>query len=157
MGNTSAWVRGPLCALLAAVWLVAGPPASAAANPQAKAASSSAKNATTLITDYYQSILGRAPDPGGLAYWEAQATLIQGLGANVNETWRSLAITFFNSAEYRAFNRTNDQYLRDLYATFFKRAPDSGGLAYWMGQIQSGRPARACCCGSSSRPSSTAT
>jgi hypothetical protein len=43
-------------------------------------------------------------------------------------------------AEYAAFNRDNTGYVTDLYKTFFNRAPDSGGLAYWVGQLASGLP-----------------
>lgn len=136
MGYVLAGLRAVLVPVLAASWLATVSVVPAA--PPAKAAVS-AKDATSLITDYYGSILQRAPDAGGLAYWQQQAALIQALGANGNETWRALAITFFNSAEYRALNRTTTQYLGDLYATFFKRPPDSGGLAYWSGQIQSGQ------------------
>jgi arylsulfate sulfotransferase len=127
-------------ALTIAAMLLAAVPIRSDAAPPATKADPAPKSATTLITGYYQSILGRAPDAGGLAYWEGQAALVQSLGANVNETWRGLAITFFNSPEYRSFNRTDDSYVNDLYRTFFARAPDAGGLAYWKGQLQGGIP-----------------
>ena len=138
MGDGWRVLRINLAQALTAAFLAASP--AFAAGPAASTATLAPKSATTLITGYYQSILGRAPDPGGLAYWEAQAALVQSLGADVNETWRSLAITFFNSPEYRAFNRNNDGYITDLYRTFFTREPDPGGLAYWKGQIQAGIP-----------------
>lgn len=136
MAYVLAGFRALLAPLLAALCLAASPGASASSPAKDAPAP---KDATTLITDYYRSILQRSPDAAGLAYWQAQSALIQSLGANGNETWRSLALTFFNSAEYRALNRTNDQYLRDVYATFFKRVPDTAGLAYWTGQMQSGQ------------------
>ena len=94
--------------------------------------------ADALITDYYQSILGRDPDAPGLAFWRNEAELVQTLGGDVTETWRALAISFFESPEYRAANPGDVEYLEDLYAAFFKRVPDAPGLAYWRGQLQAG-------------------
>ena len=94
----------------------------------------------SLVTHYYQSILRRAPDTGGKAYWDSEALRVSGLGANVNEAWFAMAQTFFTSPEYAAFNRDNTAFVTDLYTTFFDRAPDAGGLAYWKGQLDSGLP-----------------
>ncbi len=93
-----------------------------------------------LITRYYQSILGRAPDAGGLAYWQGEIARLQGLGVDIQEAFRVLAGQFFTSPEYLARNPSNTQYVTDLYRTFFNRAPDSGGLSYWTGQLTAGMP-----------------
>jgi DNA-binding beta-propeller fold protein YncE len=94
----------------------------------------------SLVTHYYRSILGRAPDGGGKAFWSNEAARVSGLGANVNETWYAMAAFFFRSGEYTAFNRDNTGFVTDLYRTFFNRAPDGGGLSFWVGQINSGMP-----------------
>jgi serralysin len=47
-------------------------------------------------------------------------------------------MTFFGTEEYRGFNRTDAQFVGDLYRTFFDREPDSGGLAHWTGQLAQG-------------------
>src|SRR6185369_16622825 len=52
----------------------------------------------------------------------------------------AMAQAFYFSGEYAAFNRDNTGYVTDLYNTFFNRAPDSGGLAFWVGQLASGMP-----------------
>ena len=93
-----------------------------------------------LITHYYQSILGRAPDAGGLAYWQGEITRLQGLGVDVQEAFRVMAGQFFTSAEYLTRNTSNAQYITDLYRTFFNRNPDGGGLSYWTGQLAAGLP-----------------
>jgi hypothetical protein len=49
-------------------------------------------------------------------------------------------VQFFDSPEYRTRNTTNNQFVTDLYNTYFGRAPDSGGLAYWSQQLASGKP-----------------
>jgi hypothetical protein len=94
----------------------------------------------SLVTHYYQSILRRAPDSGGKTFWEAEATRANGLGMNVNETWFAMALAFYFSPEYAAFNRDNTAFVTDLYNTFFNRAPDSGGLSNWVAQLASGMP-----------------
>jgi sugar lactone lactonase YvrE len=92
----------------------------------------------SLATHYYRSILRRDPDATGKAFWEGEATRAANLGANPNEAWYAMAATFFGSPEYLAFNRSDDDFLTDVYKTFFNRDPDSAGLAYWKGQLSSG-------------------
>jgi hypothetical protein len=92
----------------------------------------------SLVTHYYNSILQRAPDPGGQAYWEGEVARTQALGIDIQEAYMVMAGNFFNSAEYLGFNRTDAQFVSDLYETFFNRAPDSGGLSFWLNVLASG-------------------
>lgn len=94
----------------------------------------------SLVAHYYQSILGRNGETGGVAFWNGEAVRLNGLGANVNETWFAMAMSFYFSPEYMAFNRTDSGFLTDLYNTFYKRAPDPSGLAFWSSQIAAGMP-----------------
>lgn len=93
-----------------------------------------------LIAGYYRSILGREPDAAGVAFWQAQSALVVGLGANVNETWRALALQFLQSPELRARNLTNADYVRLLYRTFLGRSPEAAGEAFWVAQLVAGIP-----------------
>jgi hypothetical protein len=94
----------------------------------------------SLVVHYYRSILRRAPDSGGPAYWAGEATRVAGLGANLNETWYAMALQFFDSSEYQGFGRDDSGYLTDLYATFFNRVPDSAGMQYWRSLMTQGMP-----------------
>jgi hypothetical protein len=94
----------------------------------------------SLVDHYYQAILGRPADAGGKVYWEGEATRMSSLGVDVKEAYMVMAGYFFSSSEYLAKNTTDTQYVTDLYNTFFNRAPDSGGLTYWTGQLGSGLP-----------------
>ena len=96
--------------------------------------------ATDLIRHYYQFILGRSPDSGGLTYWQGETTRMEGLGVDTQEAFRVMAGWFFTSAEYLAKNTDNNQYVIELYRTFFNREPDGGGLTYWSGQLAAGLP-----------------
>lgn len=73
------------------------------------------------IANLYQSILGRAPDSGGLAYYTQQAV-----------AGRSLSSI---EAELRA---SPEAALRSFYLIHLKREPDIPGKNYWLSQIQSG-------------------
>ncbi len=94
----------------------------------------------SLVTHYYRSILQRAADAGGKAYWEDEAARMQALGVNINETWYALAMAFYLSPEYASFGRSPTDHVNDLYNTFFNRAADSAGLGYWTGLLASGLP-----------------
>ncbi len=94
----------------------------------------------SLVSHYYQSILRRPPDAGGLAFWDSEAVRVSGLAANVNEVWFAMALSFFSSSEYVALGRDDAGYVTDLYNTFFQRPPDSAGLGYWTGQLSQGLP-----------------
>ena len=94
----------------------------------------------SLVAHYYRSILRREPDAGGRAFWNAEALRVQNVGANGNEVWYAMAMSFFFSPEYQAFNRNDSGFVTDLYQAFFMRAPDGGGLAFWAGQLAGGMP-----------------
>jgi len=110
----------------------------AAGSPHVVSLSGTAEK--SLVTHYYRSILRRAPDAGGKAFWEGEAQRLVGLGIDVNEAWYAMAQQFYESAEYAAFNRGSAQFVTDLYNTFFNRVPDGAGLSYWNNEIVSGLP-----------------
>ncbi|MBK8010292.1 MAG: DUF4214 domain-containing protein [Deltaproteobacteria bacterium] len=91
-----------------------------------------------LITHYYTSILGRNPDSGGLAYWAGQVSAKMTLGLDAKPVFRDIAFGFLTSAEYTSKRTTNTEFVTTLYRTFFRRAPDAGGLNYWVGRLSSG-------------------
>jgi alpha-tubulin suppressor-like RCC1 family protein len=92
----------------------------------------------SLVVHYFGSVLGREPDAAGKAYWEAEAARVQALGADLNEVWYALAMGFFNSTEYLGFNRSDGEFVDDLYRTFLNREPDAAGRDWWLGQVASG-------------------
>jgi len=92
----------------------------------------------SLVTHYYGAILSRYPEPSGKSYWNSEAARVQGLGADLNEVWYALAIGFFSSVEYIGFNRTNGEFVDDLYRTFLNRDADTAGRDFWLGQFSAG-------------------
>jgi hypothetical protein len=93
-----------------------------------------------LVTHYYRSILRREPDAGGKVFWTQLATQLTAKSIDVNEVWYAMAQSFYGSPEYGSFNRDDTGFLTDLYTTFFNRAPDAGGLGFWVSQLQAGMP-----------------
>ena len=93
-----------------------------------------------LITHYYQFILSRTPDGGGLAFWQSEIDRLIGLVVDTQEAFRVMAGWFFSSPEYLSKNTSDSQYVTDLYRTFFHRDPDGGGLSFWAGQLAQGMP-----------------
>ena len=71
-----------------------------------------------FIPHLYRDILVRAPDAGGLAYWDAQ--LVAGT------TPAQVTASFLASPEYRT-NR-----IQALYQNVLGRPADSGGLTFWL-------------------------
>jgi len=73
----------------------------------------------------YSDLLGRAPDSGGLAYWEGQ------LSSGTTPT--SVAAAILSSTEYRT------DYVQTLYVSLLGRDADAGGLSYWVAQLAGGQ------------------
>ena len=85
-----------------------------------------------LVDDLYQRALSRAPDPDGKAYWVQQ--VMNGLKV------QHLGVLFFGSREfYLRSGGTDTSFVTALYQGILGRAPDQGGLSYWVGLLGSGR------------------
>ncbi len=85
---------------------------------------------TQFVTQVYQNVLGRAPDPAGLAYWAGQlngGTLTRG----------QLMVGFSESAEYGA-SIANEVYVTMVYAGMLRRAPLPGGFSFWVSYLDAG-------------------
>jgi hypothetical protein len=91
-----------------------------------------------LVTRYYQDILGRDPEPEGLEYWAYEISRIVCLGIDIKEGFIALGKEFFNSVEYIDMDKTDEQYLADLYWTFLGRGPDAEGETFWLDQLAGG-------------------
>ncbi|UCF93147.1 MAG: DUF4214 domain-containing protein [Desulfobacterales bacterium] len=97
-----------------------------------------ADQTTDTISNYYICILDRDPDLAGLEGWQNEIMRMASLDVDVKEGFIALAKFFFNAEEYQLQNKTNGQYVSDLYQTFFNRAPDQAGWEYWVGLLEQG-------------------
>ncbi|HRX70565.1 MAG TPA: DUF4214 domain-containing protein [Candidatus Competibacteraceae bacterium] len=91
------------------------------------------------IVDFYRGLLGRLPDNDGFAYWLAQFRTAQCQGAAaINATVEAISHQFINLPEYRDRQRTDSEYLQDLYGAFLRRGADWAGFDYWQEQLARG-------------------
>lgn len=82
----------------------------------------------------YQAAFNRVPDNGGLKYWIGRM--------DSGTTLERVAAEFIGSPEFRALygeNPNNAEFLTKLYNNVLHRAPDPGGYAWWLGELDAGR------------------
>jgi hypothetical protein len=82
--------------------------------------------------------LGRAPEPGGAEVWQSQVERLASLGVDIQEGFRVIAKLFFNSQEYISKDKTDAEYVVDLYQTFFERTPGTTERDFWVSRITQG-------------------
>ena len=89
-----------------------------------------------FIQNFFYWAFLRYPNSTEQAYWNdiLRTAYPQGQSAMLI-AMRELGMTVFESAEYAARNRSNHDYVYDLYKTFLMRDPDSGGWAYWESSV----------------------
>ncbi|UCF92353.1 MAG: DUF4214 domain-containing protein [Desulfobacterales bacterium] len=91
-----------------------------------------------LIRKYYNDILDREPEPAGEEGWNEEILRIVFFDLDIKEGFIALARFFFNSDEYLGKNKSDEDYVTDLYQTFFSRAPDAAGFDFWVGLLNQG-------------------
>jgi hypothetical protein len=83
----------------------------------------------------YQAAFNRTPDQGGLGFW------IQHMDNGMS--LRTVASNFMSSAEFISLygaNTSNETFVTNLYNNVLHRAPDQGGLSYWVSVLNNGTP-----------------
>lgn len=86
------------------------------------------------ITQLYIGYMRRAADRDGLDFWLAQA--------NAGAAIVDIAYSFSLCSEYLSIygGLSNGELVDKIYLNLFNRAPDLEGKAYWMAQLDSGKP-----------------
>jgi hypothetical protein len=92
-------------------------------------------NVRQFVRRFYQKILNREPDAGGIANWE-NALINGSLGGG------DLALAFIWSAEYVGRNQSFADYLETHYQAFFNRSGDAGGVTNFTNAYNSGTNGR---------------
>lgn len=92
----------------------------------------SREDAENFVSRMYSIALGRNFDDEGLDYW-CDKLVDQKIDA------AGITYQFFASKEYQAKERTNEEYLDDLYQTILGRKPDAEGKAYWLKALEEGQ------------------
>jgi hypothetical protein len=97
------------------------------------------------VMDFYRGLLARTPDDGGFNAWVSNFRTAQcnaSPGAAVNSMVEAISSGFALSGEYTGKNRTNAQYVGDLYNAFLRRGGDLGGVNFWVNDLNMGTRTR---------------
>ena len=96
-----------------------------------------------MTMDFYRGVLARLPDANGFSYYVGQFRQAQCSGAAaVRAMADQTSQTFLYSAEYANRQRSNAQYVSDLYNALLRRGGDRESLQFWIGQLDSGAQTR---------------
>lgn len=96
------------------------------------------------VVDFYRGILARLPDSIGFNHWLARfrAAQCQGAAALQQEV-EAISSNFTSGTEYDARNRSDGEYVGDLYNAFLRRGGDLAGVSFWINKLQAGAMTRA--------------
>ena len=92
------------------------------------------ENLTIFVARMYPLVLGRKFDVPGLNNWCKKVLDAKDRRSAIID----MAFGFFHSAEFAKMNTDNKTYVTILYAVFFDRAPDTGGLNDWLKKLSAG-------------------
>lgn len=92
------------------------------------------------IVDFYRGFFRRLPDPSGMVGWVDQYQIAQCQTQDlreiaIKETSKRISSGFLRSAEYVSSNRTNAEYVVDLYSAFLRRGAEIDGFTFWKKQL----------------------
>jgi len=105
-----------------------------------------------FVYQQYWDFLNRAPDGGGWRFWRSQIASCLFDRACIASKRNQVAYAFFGSAEFQQSDPAmanppgspnfdpaiyNPAFVRHCYENFLRRNPDSGGLAFWVGVLNS--------------------
>jgi hypothetical protein len=97
-----------------------------------------------LINDLYRGFMTRLPDDEGFQYWLGRMRSAQCEGPNaIKALCNEIAFLFTHSSEYIAKNRTDNEYVEDLYNGIMRRSafnPDE--YTFWLDKIATGKLTR---------------
>jgi photosystem II stability/assembly factor-like uncharacterized protein len=86
-----------------------------------------------MVTSFYETILGRDPEPGAVDAWHyGYFNYAVSFAIDVRFVPREMARLFFFSEEYAARNRTDEEFLTDCYRVFLDRPPNIVEIGDWM-------------------------
>jgi len=98
------------------------------------------------VTEAYIGLLGRAPDPAGLAYWTAQLDDAVAAGQTASDALKKLTNDITLSAEWDSGIGVNDAttqagaeaVVTAMYDNLFDREATASDLAYWSAELVNG-------------------
>lgn len=99
--------------------------------PEAYVPETPEMSAGDFVNRCYSVALERSADEAGFNYWLDALNSGSACGAQ-------LGYGFIFSGEYISKNKTNEEYVTDLYNMYFGRTPDDAGFNYWLDMLNAG-------------------
>jgi len=94
-----------------------------------------------LIQKIYIGYFGRAGDPAGLQYWvERSAAGLSDAAIAQSFSVQPEATAMYGFLAAPSLNMGREEFLNSVYQNLFGRDIDAEGEAYWLGQMNNGRP-----------------
>ena len=84
-----------------------------------------------FVERFYNLVLGRDADVGGVKYWTGELK-------SKRKTAADIANGFFFSDEFKSKAVGNDKFVEIAYRTLLNREADNDGKNYWVGKLNSG-------------------
>ena len=87
-------------------------------------------NSSAQIYRLYEAVLNRPAEDAGLGYWN--------WSMDNGTTLLEVAADFMKQPEFRTLygsNPSDQEFIHELYRNVLDRAPDTGGMLYWLDQI----------------------
>src|SRR5665213_1244997 len=101
--------------------------------------STEAQTEVLPIVRLYQAFFDRAPDPTGLSFWvNALRNSGPAFSPGYNAELTAIATGFASSAEFHSLYGATpapSSFVASLYQDILGRAPDAGGDAFWVNQL----------------------
>ena len=88
----------------------------------------------------YKTVLGREPEDAGFNYWVRELESGRSSAAD-------LVSKFFDSTEYKAKGKSNQEIVTDCYQAMMNRSPDPSGAEYWTDRLDVGMTSDVVCAG----------
>jgi len=86
-----------------------------------------------FVERFYNLVLGRDADTGGVKYWTGELK-------SKRKTAADIANGFFFSPEFQSKGVGNEKFVEIAYRTLLNREADENGKNYWVGKLNNGYP-----------------
>jgi len=86
-----------------------------------------------FVERFYNLVLGRDADLGGVKYWTGELKAKR-------KSAEDIANGFFFSEEFIQKNVTNEEFVKIAYRTLLNREAENEGLNFWVGKLNNGYP-----------------
>ncbi|HXM46935.1 MAG TPA: DUF4214 domain-containing protein [Pyrinomonadaceae bacterium] len=98
----------------------------------------SPKTTEGMVDSFWVGTLETIADDSSYQYWTNILNTAQAQGSSeLLIQSRALGRSLFQSSAYAALNRSDADFVRDLYYAYLQRDPDADGYAFWLATLQS--------------------